>query len=334
MKRKILMILAMALTLSMGAPICASALDMPNVQEIFDKKVYEASDGYKLNYRIYLPDGYSKDKEYPLLLFFHGAGSKGNDNETQLNTGVQQMFTYSGGKVRDSIVIAPQCPLLSPDTAKWVNVPNWVDGCNYSTDLIAESQQMKAVVELLGYIRENYSTDESRWYVTGLSMGGFATWDIIVRHPELWAAAVPVCGGGDHRKANVIKDMPIWTFHGDQDPTVPYYGTENIVAKLREAGSTQIKYNKLEGQKHDIWNGVYSFTTMWGWLYQQQKQMPIETDPVETDAVTEPVTENTPNATEPTTNEGGCGGSLGVSALGLAAVAGGATAVCKKKKKK
>ena len=334
MKKKLLFILVMALTLSIGAPAVASAASFPDVQTIFDKKVFEASDGYKLNYRIYLPEDYSADKEYPLLLFFHGAGEKGNDNESQLKTGVQNMFSYSIGKVADSIVIAPQCPLLDPDTAKWVNVPNWVDGCNYSTDEIAESQQMKAVVELLDHIRENYSTDESRWYVTGLSMGGFATWDMIVRHPELWAAAVPVCGGGDYRKAEVIKDMPIWTFHGDQDPTVPYTGTEKIVESLKAAGSTTIKYNKLEGQRHDIWSGVYANTIMWNWMYSQQKSEPVETQPI----VTEPVTSDTvidtaPDTTEPVSADDGCGSSLGMSALALAATVGTTAALSKKKKK-
>lgn len=335
MKRKIISVVAMALLLAIGTPVAASALEFPNVQEIFDKKTFKASDGYELNYRIHLPDDYSPDKEYPMLLFLHGAGAKGNDNEKQLTQGVQQMFTYSAGKVSDSIVIAPQCPLLSPDTAKWVNVSDWVSGCNYDSEKIAESQQMKAVVELLDYIRENYSTDESRWYVTGLSMGGFATWDMIVRHPELWAAAVPLCGGADYRKASVIKDLPIWTFHGDEDPTVPIRGTEQMVNALKDAGSTTIKYNKLSGQKHDIWNGVYSYTIMWNWLYEQKKEMPAETEPVVTEPVeTKPVTDTTPDVTEPAPKENGCFGSIGASALAVAAVAGGATAMAKKKKKK
>ena len=339
MKKKLILILAMTLTLSIGAPIIASAASFPAVNTVFDKKVFEASDGYKLNYRIYLPADYSPDKEYPFLLFFHGAGEKGNDNESQLKTGVQNMFTYSGGKVENSIVVAPQCPLLNPDTAKWVNVPNWVDGCNYSTDEIAESQQMKAVVELLGYIRENYSTDQSRWYVTGLSMGGFATWDMIVRHTDLWAAAVPICGGGDYRKANVIKDLPIWTFHGDQDPTVPYTGTEKIVESLKAAGSTVIKYNRLEGQRHDIWSGVYANPMVWNWMYSQQNTeavdtKPVETEPVATESASDTATESVADVTQAAPDKGGCGSALGASAVAVATVAGAAVAVSKKKKKK
>lgn len=340
MKRKIAAALVVAMIMALCVPFCtpltASALDMPNVQEIFDKAQFTDSTGYTINYRIFLPEDYSEDKEYPLLLFFHGAGSKGNDNESQLNAGVQQMFTYSGGNVRNSIVIAPQCPLLSPDTAKWVDVPNWVDGCKYSTMIIPESTQMKAVVELLGYVRDTYSTDESRWYVTGLSMGGFATWDIIVRHPELWAAAVPLCGGADYRKASVIKDLPIWTFHGDQDPTVPIHGTNEMVAALKAAGSTVVKYNVLQGQKHDIWNGVYSYTSMWTWMYKQQKAMPEVTETQAT--VTEPQATETQAAvtdlvTEPPV-ESGCASALGTSVLTLTAVAAGAVALTKKKKRK
>ena len=319
------------------------------IQEIFDKAVFTASDGYKLNYRIYVPDDYSAEKEYPLVLFFHGAGSKGNENENQLNAGVPQMFANPAHGVDRCIVIAPQCPLLFPDTAKWVNVPNWVDGCTYSTEQIPESVQMKAVVELLGEIRESYSTDENRWYVTGLSMGGFATWDIIVRHPELWAAAVPVCGGADYRKAEVIKDLPIWTFHGLKDPTVPYRGTEKMVNELKAAGSTKIKYTEFPEGQHNIWTPVYSTAEVYEWLFAQVKSDPAEekdpatTDTVETGEETtaapeNPETSETAPSTDAATDDAsngakpGCGSVAGAAATAILATAGAAVTVIRKKK--
>lgn len=332
LKRIIITVLIMATVTAMGAPLAASAAT-PDLTQIMQAKTHTTSDGYELKYRIYVPDDYSPDKKYPLVLFFHGAGEKGNDNATQLKTGITTIFSFSNSEIYQSIVIAPQCPLLTPDTAKWVDVPNWVDGCSYSTDLIPESKPMKAVVDLLGAVRESYSTDVNRWYVTGLSMGGFATWDIITRHPELWAAAAPVCGGADYRKAELIKDLPIWTFHGLQDPTVPYQGTEKMVNRLKEIGSTSIKYTEIASGKHDIWSGVYSTYPLYTWMFSQTRPEPevTETEAQTTAPVTEaPVTETEAQTEAP--EKSGCGASA--AALPLTAVVGASAVALKKKRKK
>ncbi|MBQ8817967.1 MAG: prolyl oligopeptidase family serine peptidase [Clostridia bacterium] len=334
MKKRIICLLTLLAMLLLSLPMHIYA-NTVNVQEIFEKKVHVTEDGYKLNYRIYLPEDYSEEKEYPFILFFQGAGLKGNDNESQLNAGVQAMFTSSYGKVAQSIVVAPQCPLLNPDTAKWVDVPNWVDGCSYSTELIPESVHMRAVVDLLGDIKENYSTDESRWYVTGLSMGGFATWDIIIRHPEMWAAAVPLCGGADYRKAELIKDMPIWTFHGLNDPTVPYQGTEKMVNTLKELGSTKIKYNPMANFGHNIWDAVYPTPTLYTWLFSQSR--PVSDTDTDTNIATEPITDEATVAdtTEPqlqlSTENKGCGGAIGAGTVAVMATAGAAVVATRKK---
>ena len=335
MKVRVICLVTLIAMLLLSLPIGVYA-DTMNVEEIFEKKVHVTESGYTLNYRLYLPDDYSADKEYPVVLFFHGAGEKGNDNTTQLRLGVTNMFTYSYGKMEQSIVIAPQCPLLNPDTAKWVNVPNWVDGCSYSTDAIAESEHMKAVVDLLDDIRADYSTDESRWYVTGLSMGGFATWDIIIRHPEMWAAAAPLCGGADYRKAEVIKDLPIWTFHGTADPTVPYQGTVKMVNTLKELGSTTIKYTEMKDAQHNIWNAVYSLPTLYTWMFSQSRPTPeVESDTdtaaTDTEAVEQSVVENTQTQTEQPVEKKGCGSAVGIGTVAVMATAGVAVMATRKK---
>lgn len=332
MKKRIICLITLLTVLLLSLPMHIYA-DTVNVQEVFEKKVYVTQDGYSLNYRLYLPEDYSEDKEYPLILFFHGAGEKGNENELQLRLGVAKMFSCSSGKVEQCIVVAPQCPLLTPDTAKWVDVPNWVDGCTYSTDAIPESKPMKAVVELLGVIKNDYSTDESRWYVTGLSMGGFATWDIIVRHPDLWAAAIPVCGGADYRKAELIKDMPIWTFHGTADPTVPYRGTETMVNALKAAGSTTVRYDAMQNYGHNIWGAVYSLPTLYTWLFSKVKAEPVvDTEPLDTEPqVTDTQPNNTDVQTEAAEERSGCLGTVGIGAVAVVATAGASVAVKRKK---
>ena len=336
MKIRVLALITLITILLLSLPMNTYA-DAPNLEEIFEKKVHQTADGYKLNYRLYLPDDYSTDKKYPVILFFHGAGEKENDNTKQLRAGLPNMFTYSNGKVQECIVIAPQCPLLTPDTAKWVNVPNWVDGCSYSTESIPESEHMKAVVDLLGVIRSDYSTDESRWYVTGLSMGGFATWDIIVRHPEIWAAAAPLCGGADYRKAEVVKDLPIWTFHGTADPTVPYTGTEKMVNALKELGSTTIKYTPMDNFQHNIWSAVYSNPLLYSWMFAQVKPAAAvdsntETQPEATETVANDSAEATDTQTDTTpVEEKGCGSAVGIGAAAVMATAGVAVLATRKK---
>lgn len=334
MRKRIICLLTLVSLIALSLPMHIGAATV-NVQDLFLKKEHVTEDGYTLKYRLHLPEDYSEDKQYPVILFFHGAGEKGNDNETQFKTGVvEHMFTYSYGKVAQSIVIAPQCPLLTPDTAKWVDVPNWKDYCTYSTDSIPESKHMKAVVDLLDNIKKDYSTDESRWYVTGLSMGGFATWDIIVRHTEIWAAAVPVCGGADASKAERLKDMPIWTFHGLEDPTVPYRGTEKMVNTLKALGSTSIKYNAMAGYQHNIWTPVYKNPQVYTWLFKQSK--PVTADITDTQApVTEETAaeETTAAQTEAPAENKGCGSVIGVGAGAVLAATGGAVAFTRKKRK-
>ncbi|MDD4496475.1 MAG: prolyl oligopeptidase family serine peptidase, partial [Eubacteriales bacterium] len=119
---------------------------------------------------------------------------------------------------------------------------------------------------------KEYSIDKSRIYVTGLSLGGFGTWDIISRHPELFAAAIPVCGGGDPSYAEVLVDMPIWTFHGSADSIVPVEGTREMVEALKAAGSELIKYTEYENAEHNVWNMAYVEDDLLTWLFGSTKK--------------------------------------------------------------
>ena len=155
-------------------------------------------------YRIYLPSDYSEDVAYPVLLFLHGAGERGSDNELQLKNVLQTLFNDLESPVYQSIVIVPQCPT---DT-QWVDTP-WSEG-SYSTDDVAETQNLKNVLSVLDNVCSEYSVNRDRIYLMGISMGGFGTWDLLMRHGEIFAAAIPICGGADPAMADVLKDIPIF----------------------------------------------------------------------------------------------------------------------------
>ncbi|MDD4679797.1 MAG: alpha/beta hydrolase-fold protein [Clostridia bacterium] len=221
--------------------------------------------GTVLPYRLYLPDDYNAEKEYPVLLFFHGAGERGSDNNLQIasNVGIIERIINSTDDDYDCIIIAPQCAA----GYQWVNTP-WDRG-SYNQSEIAISKYLASTVELLQHIQDTYSVDNNRLYVTGLSMGGYGTWDLITRYPDMFAAALPVCGAGDPSKAALIKDMAIWTFHGSIDNIVPVAGTREMVNALEQSGSDVI-YTEYEGVNHFCWHNAYAEPNLLSWLFAQE----------------------------------------------------------------
>ena len=193
MKKLITLLLMSALMLSIAiVPFSASAERVaPDMEALFEKKQFTTRSGYLLNYCIYLPNDYDPSQAYPVVLYMHGAGERGDDLVTHISQGIIEPFKNTESPIYGCIVVAPQCP----QGKKWVNVSSWKDDCIYSTEEIEESEELAAVVELVGTLKDIYSTDTNRYYVTGLSMGGYATWDLLVRHPEIFAAAMPLCGG-------------------------------------------------------------------------------------------------------------------------------------------
>ena len=237
----------------------------PSPSSLFEKKSFCVGD-FTLNYGIYLPRGYSEEKKYPLILFFHGAGERGSDNEAQFKIAINQFFKNPASPVYECIVVCPQCPT----EYKWVNVPEWTD-TSYSTDEIPESRPLAAVVNLISHLQETLAVDPDRIYSTGLSMGAYATWDLLVRHTELFAAAIPVCGGADYRYASRLADLPIFTFHGDIDDVVPPNGTEAMVNELIRLGSQKINCIYYVGGNHGIWENAFSTEGIFDWLLSQRK---------------------------------------------------------------
>jgi predicted peptidase len=226
----------------------------------FSSNKYGNDKGDTLLYRQLYPDSDTL-RRYPLLIFLHGSGERGNDNEAQLKWGVTNFATDENMIHHPAFVIAPQCP----QNTSWSNFSR--------SDMKLQSTPTKPMELLIGLIHQLVKTqriDSNRIYITGLSMGGYGTYDAIERYPHLFAAAVPVCGGGDASRAASIAHLPIWIFHGAEDPAVnPIYSLDMLQA-LTKAGAHP-GFTQYPEVGHFSWLGAYSDPLMIEWLFRQHK---------------------------------------------------------------
>lgn len=233
----------------------------------FNSQQYIDADGDTLNYRVSYPD-FSGSQSYPLVIFLHGGGERGNDNESQLKWGVQNLVTDHAMMTHKAIVLAPQ----SPEDSRWSNFEGQFREDGEPLRLADEpSKPLKMTMEVVDQIIENFNVDTDRIYITGLSMGGFGTWDAIARWPERFAAAVPVCGGGDPSTAGAIVNIPIWATHGADDPTVPPEMSRQMIEALQAAGG-QPGYTEYPGVGHFSWLQTYEDDYLISWLFSQRKE--------------------------------------------------------------
>ena len=242
-----------------------NTVDVSVLSMMFEPRIFENPEHETMPYRLYVPMNYDSSKKYPVLIFLHGAGERGTDNGKQYGNLLPTAFSQNGTPLVDAIIIAPQCPAGK----QWVDTP-WANG-DYSIDDVRESDQAKLALEIFEAVTEEFSTDEKRYYVTGLSMGGFGTWDMIMRHSDIFAGAVPVCGGADSSSAANVLDVAVWTVHDPSDPTVPYSGTKVMVDAIIAAGGTKIKFDSPTGYGHGSWNYVAKNVDIYKWLFQQTK---------------------------------------------------------------
>ncbi len=230
-----------------------------NAASVTEAMAYTNAAGASLNYRFRAPAQVETGKRYPLVLFLHGAGSRGSDNTRHLVHG-WPIISYMIEKKMECYFIAPQCPVKQ----RWWGFENG--------KLTAEpSVQMALVLELLDKTIKELPVDTSRMYVTGLSMGGSGTWDIILRRPDFFAAAMPICGRGDPALENRIRTLPIWVFHGDSDNVVPPSCSRQMVAALWQCDGN-VRYREYPGVKHNSWEATYADPTVLDWLFSHVKK--------------------------------------------------------------
>lgn len=234
----------------------------------FEAKTFQDSAGNELKYRILKPVDYDSTKSYPLVLFLHGAGERGNDNYSQLTWGLSHFAAPKFRKEYPAFVIAPQAPKGQTWSSR---LPGEKDSKNHTIPLGSDpSEPMKLTIELLDSMQQTFAIDNRRLYVTGLSMGGFGTFDIIERFPNKFAAAVPICGGGDITKAFLLKDMPIWVFHGAEDQVVSPKFSRSMVSAIQIAGGSP-GFTEYPDQGHvGAWVETYSNPHVYEWMFSKQ----------------------------------------------------------------
>ena len=231
--------------------------------DVMQAKIYESPDGAALQYRIYVPETNGcVRKAYPLVLFLHGAGQRGNDNQAQIagSSVMRVLLSEENAAEYPCIMVAPQCP----------REQRWVRGIG-QYDLPGNTANLMGLLE---QISANYPVDPSRIYITGFSMGGFGTWGMLRDYPDYFAAAVPICGGwnleSDPDNAPQLKDIPIWAFHGTLDDDVPVERSRAMVQALEAVGG-KIKYTEYPDEGHACWGRAYNEPALLPWLFSQKK---------------------------------------------------------------
>jgi len=199
-----------------------------------------------LDYLVSVPTDYEKKDSWPLLLFLHGAGERGNNLEIVKKHGPPKLIDQ--GKPFPFVVVSPQCP----QNGSWSSKP---------LELIA----------LLDEITAKYKIDQDRIYLTGLSMGGFGTWSLAAYAPDRFAAIVPICGGGEASSARRVTHLPIWVFHGAKDTSVPLKRSEEMVDALKKL-QVDVKFTIYPEAGHDSWTATYDNPELYEWLLQQKRK--------------------------------------------------------------
>ncbi len=230
----------------------------------FNAKEYINASGDTLRYRVLEPD-HDTLRSTPLIIFLHGGGERGSDNEAQLKWGVMNFATDQMMALHPAMVIAPQCPA----NQTWSNVERTPNTTKVSLKP-EPTKPMQLLKELIDEIVKTKHVDETRIYITGLSLGGFGTFDAVERYPNLFAAAVPVCGGGDVSKIADAAHVPMWICHGADDPTVnPQYSVEMLQALMKAGAHPGFSMYPETG--HFSWLSAYTDPHIIEWMFRQRK---------------------------------------------------------------
>lgn len=228
-----------------------------------------------LQYRILYPNDYDVNKKYPVVLFLHGAGERGNDNEKQLIHG-SKLFLDSINRVKyPAFVLFPQCPEQKTWATLKREAPEGGDSLGAFTFVDAPSPgtPLSLVIQMMDSIAGTPQVDKSSIYIGGLSMGGMGTFEMLWRKPKFYAAAFPICGGGDPEKVKLYaKKFPIWVFHGDADNVVPVSNSRLMVNRLKAAGA-DVTYSEYPGVGHDSWNNAFAEENLLPWLFEQKRKV-------------------------------------------------------------
>jgi len=263
--------------------IISGTLHAQSVDEIFNKfiKSYHTYQGTTLPYYLFVPASYNPQMHYPLVLCLHGSGERGDNPSAVKNNSMATVWARDSNQTRwPCFILVPQCL-----------INGWWTYSNIE----------QAVIDILDSLQLGFSIDTNRLYITGLSMGGYGTWDMIAQYPARFAAAVPMSGGGDPLKAAMIKYIPIWNFHGAQDATVSVTYSRAMITALENAGDTvvytnchngdctglsdgviadrikhhaKLLYTEYQYGGHGIWDQAYNTVFLLPWVFAQSNAQP------------------------------------------------------------
>jgi len=236
--------LGLILAVVLLAHVPLSAGNSKNVG--FVDRVHVGADGTKSKYVVFVPQGYKGDKEYPLILFLHGAGSKGTDGLIQTKGGLAPAVK----KVEKSFAFIA----VFPQAQK-----TWK----------ADSDDGKRAMAILAEVEKEYKVDRKRVYLTGLSMGGAGTWSLAAAHPDKWAAIAPLCGRADIADASKIKNLPCWCFIGDEDKKDLVANNRDMIKALKAVGGSP-QYHEYAGVGHNCWDLTYAKDELYQWLLKHK----------------------------------------------------------------
>ena len=247
-----------------------SLIGVTQQNSLFEKQLFIQGDD-TLRCRILTPQNFSPSKKYPLVIFLHGSGERGDDNEKQLVWGAD-FFLDSLNRLRyPAIVVFPQCPA----NESWSNVnrSGMKDSLGgFIFDTIAPIKKpSRLVLQFIDTLLAQGGIDKQRIYLGGLSMGGFGSFELLWRRPDLFAAAFPICGGGSPDKTSIYaKALPVWVFHGAADPVVPVANSRIMVAALQKTGA-KVQYTEYPGVGHDSWKNALAEPGLMAWIFNQKK---------------------------------------------------------------
>lgn len=229
-------------------------LELMQTRETFSREV---SRTLRTDYLLHLPKGYGSDgrKEWPLILFLHGAGERGRDVAKVAVHGPPRLVKQRGGADFPFILVSPQCPAGEV----------WSD---------------EVLLALLDSVISSHRVDTNRVYLTGLSMGGYGTWSLGTKYPERFAAIAPVCGGGETihvllaggAKGAALKSLGVWAFHGAKDGVVKLEESERMVAALRRAGVKDVELTVYPDLDHDSWTKTYADDRLYDWFLKHARK--------------------------------------------------------------
>ena len=229
-------------------------------ESVFLAKSFQNPRGKRMSYRLFIPTKYESRHTYPLVFWLHGGAGRGSDNLSQIsggNTTGSHVWTLTENQTKNPcFVFAPQCPI----NQEWATVSR-----------TQPTEQLHLALELLRLLRRTFSIDNKRLYVAGQSLGGFGTWSAITAQPNLFAAAIPVCGGGDESQALKLAHTPIWAFHGERDEAVSVERSRGMVEAIKKAGGMP-RYTEYKDAGHVIWERVFHEPELLPWMFSQRRR--------------------------------------------------------------